>query len=1808
LFLIIFLFVVTFNTDAFAACSGTLATWGGGVTTWNTATNWSPATIPNANTFDVVFSSGTATANLTTSVGCVNVNTPGLLKGSLARTLTVQGDSITSNTSGGLSTWTALTLVLGPHKVPATAQSFTFNQNTTMFALTVASSSVPGAGLFGATITNLNAAAATFTTLANTGLNSSQYVGKITATTYTNTKANSLDVTNGTLTTNAIGAANTVTGGSLNVNSGGTFVTTATFNPVAGFTTTVDNGAPKGILTVTTTSAPAGTLNIDGTMTTTQFNPTATSTSTISSTGTITASTSSTPLGIINVAGSISTPLFNPGGTSNTTINTGGLISATTSSTPGATSVLSITGTLTTPIFNPVSGASITVNSGGNLNATTSSTPGASITVASGGTATIGTYSPASTSTTNVNGHMIVTTFTPAAGSTINVNNGGVLDITTFTPTATTNITVAAGGTLNITTMTGTLAATVNISGTATVTNLPSISTGILDIKSGGKLIFTNGVTLTGATLKVEANGTLEIADTKTITLSSGNFQVLGTSDTFPQNIATKGKIQAPGAGTSYNFTTTGGTLSLTGFNFDRIGVNGLNIGGTTIVSALAGGQFTNLSTTYASVKAIQINTSGAIPVSAPNIAWNWGAFNVFSGTTPLSTDGYKLISSAGCSSHAIDFTGWTGDWYEAQPTFDVTTVIATVGTCTISLSSSTSAVSVLSFDAVPFNAAIDLRWRTDAERNHMGFNVYRSDIYSAQFQQINKSLLRNLKNSSQNQASYRFVDQNVTNGQTYYYYIEDVDTFGKKTMHGPVSATALATLGNPPADNANENSDTNPNDPINNGGSNSPAPIPNPSYENLGNGIVILSKTNKSIRLEITPADPLFSTSSWNNTYEDVAIAGYSKMTLVGSPELPEKDILIEVPDNAVTAKVNNEAITQKTLAGHLITPAPNYALSTGILIPGYSPNQARYADSNFYPMNYYSVQSDLVSTNHSKFLKVKINPLKLNPVTNTISMASKIVLDIGLDGDDWDVTTPDDQSEIGPYAISNTLRINVNKSGVYQLNYADFVNSGVEGPFINKNVNNWRLYFKDVEIPLEITSSTGLFSAGDTIRFYVPFTKEIESKNNQLILSPVSITSSTGVPKRIESLDANPAGQPVAIDVLTKFTKTIEQNLTYVDGITLNDNLDHFFYASLVNFAGMDTLSTTVSLPEIDVNNPENVSVEYYVRGRLGMKGNQIKHSVSLSIAGTEEEVVNFDENERQVLSFSIPANHFIAGNNELDFKVLGTFAPGTDNDFVLVDKVEISYNGYRYGNTGVSTFSLVDSMKVFSLAGFPTNQIVGYDITIPLEPKKLTNIAITSPDGGATFESSFFVNGDVDSDNLKHFAFVSSPSIFKPEQLSLNPGIITSLKSASNHADLIIYGDENLIMAAQDLIDRRISQGLEVMTVTPEQVYAEFSYGVQKSKALKDFMNTALNNWTKAPRFLLILGDGTFDPLDYNVGNLPANQRSVLEKGTLPAPLIPGRFIDFSSDNYFISTEQSHLPRLSVGRLPTNDPEKIKAYSNKIKNYEEGDAAPTNYVKKITFFADSDTGNYEHFNSLSKAMMTTADGFTTNLYDKTELGSGLLVKEKITSEFNSGPLMISMLGHGAFDRFGDNIFNTTDAAQLNNSVLPIVVVWNCESAYFYDADNTYKSLGEELIFNPNGGAIVYMGSTTQTTPPAQSRLAQNFFSQLSAAIKFPAGDIRFGDLIYHAKLGVGDGAYEKDIVNSFSIIGDPTLVMPAPLFPAEAFTTPPVSKGKSMFGCTASAADGGNTPWHEGFLEWAIYMLLIVFGTKLIVQKVK
>ncbi|OIQ19905.1 MAG: hypothetical protein BM556_05305 [Bacteriovorax sp. MedPE-SWde] len=1317
-----------------------------------------------------------------------------------------------------------------------------------------------------------------------------------------------------------------------------------------------------------------------------------------------------------------------------------------------------------------------------------------------------------------------------------------------------------------------------------------------LNIASSRKLVLPNGVNITGGEFRVSTGGILEIGNAQTLQVSGGVISALGINDTFPQNVATKAIIRPQGGTGSWTFSAISGTVNLKGFQLDYLDANGLNISGSTILQALDGGQLTNLPTSYASVKAIQLNSTGSLPLTASNIAWSWGAFNSFNpanGGTPAPTDPYTLVSSTGCSGQTIDFTGWSGDWFESQVTFDVTTRVSASG-CTVNMASAASAVALRSLEAIPYNAAIDIRWETNSESNHLGFNIYRADESGDEYQQINSTIIRNFNNAGQARGTYRFIDSDVDNDNTYFYYIEDIEIAGKRTLHGPVHATPDATLGAPPADGADDNSGTNPNDGDDGNGAN-PFPIQNPSYRDLGNGVVIHNQTSSNIRLVITPDAPVFTASAWNGTYEDVSVTGYSKESTAGLPEIPERILLIEVYDYATTASLINSTVSgESTLAGHNISPAPTWTMDgNGDLQASYSPNATHYATSADTPSQYFDVDTTLQKSGSKTYLRIKVNPLKYNPVSQDVTRATSIELDIGLDGNDWSITPPSAGDIINPFIVANTLKVDYSQAGMYQLDYNDLNNSSVEGPFDGVDINDLRLYYNGSEIPLEINSPSGFFSTGDYIRFYAPFSASLEDLKNSVVLSTVEISEDSNTAKRMASLNGDPSGEQAASDSLSIFTKTYESNTLYVDGETLEDTEDHFFGSRLFNIGGFDTYSLTVNTPEIDNTSDTNVIIKLHVKG-LNYNGVVTLHHMSVEMSGSEEMDHTFAD-ERQILTFEIPADRFIAGNNTIDFKLLGTYAAAGTFEQVYIDKTEIAYVGNGDGSLGKSVITLEESSAVHTITNFGSLNLNIYDTTTPLDASIISNASITTPDAGASYTASFFVNDNENDESLKNIQIIETGSFLSPNGLSLNPGNEQSLKNTDNRADLIIIGHKNLLPAVDELITQRTSQGLEVMLVTPRQIYGEFSNGQVSTSAIRDFMNFAIDSWTNKPEYLLVLGDGTNDPLDHNIDSESAADRVVLDEETIPTPHMTGRFMEFGTDNYFVTQEGSTLPRISVGRLPSNDPEDIRNYVTKLIAYENGTSQPDE-LKTISFVSDTDLGYYEKFSQRSTELASTASSFVSTQIDRTALGSDAATKTEVINSFTNSPLIVSMMGHGASNTFGTNILQTTDASALTNTKLPIVMTWNCETALYFYSARYEESLSEKLIFNPTGGAVVFMGSTTQTTPSAQNTLAQNFFSTLEGDIQTYYKGQRIGDLIIRAKAATGTGAYEQDIVKSYTIIGDPSLQIPSSMFP----DAPPVVEEtpSSGGGCSVNAAHTGGLPWYTGILEYFICFVLLAF----------
>ena len=110
----------------------------------------------------------------------------------------------------------------------------------------------------------------------------------------------------------------------------------------------------------------------------------------------------------------------------------------------------------------------------------------------------------------------------------------------------------------------------------------------------------------------------------------------------------------------------------------------------------------------------------------------------------------------------------------------------ATVNFDDVAFQTGPLAVTVASLSARHVVKGIRLRWRTEAEVDLLGFQVYRSRGHS--WKRLNRSLI--VANGSVSGASYGFLDGTARRGVAYRYRIKAVNQDGTTSWFGPVRVT----------------------------------------------------------------------------------------------------------------------------------------------------------------------------------------------------------------------------------------------------------------------------------------------------------------------------------------------------------------------------------------------------------------------------------------------------------------------------------------------------------------------------------------------------------------------------------------------------------------------------------------------------------------------------------------------------------------------------------------------------------------------------------------------------------------------------------------------------------------------------------------------------------------------------------------------------------------------------------------------------------------------------------------------------------
>ena len=102
------------------------------------------------------------------------------------------------------------------------------------------------------------------------------------------------------------------------------------------------------------------------------------------------------------------------------------------------------------------------------------------------------------------------------------------------------------------------------------------------------------------------------------------------------------------------------------------------------------------------------------------------------------------------------------------------------------------TAVELKWFDVTGTSEAITLGWETASEVDNLGFDLYRAESADGPLARLNGSLIPSQAPGSPTGFVYSYVDDTAVAGIAYYYWLEDIDIYGRVTQHGPVSAVLM--------------------------------------------------------------------------------------------------------------------------------------------------------------------------------------------------------------------------------------------------------------------------------------------------------------------------------------------------------------------------------------------------------------------------------------------------------------------------------------------------------------------------------------------------------------------------------------------------------------------------------------------------------------------------------------------------------------------------------------------------------------------------------------------------------------------------------------------------------------------------------------------------------------------------------------------------------------------------------------------------------------------------------------------------------
>jgi hypothetical protein len=491
-------------------------------------------------------------------------------------------------------------------------------------------------------------------------------------------------------------------------------------------------------------------------------------------------------------------------------------------------------------------------------------------------------------------------------------------------------------------------------------------------------------------------------------------------------------------------------------------------------------------------------------------------------------------------------------------------------------------------------------------------------------------------------------------------------------------------------------------------------------------------------------------------------------------------------------------------------------------------------------------------------------------------------------------------------------------------------------------------------------------------------------------------------------------------------------------------------------------------------------------------------------------------WDGIKQETLTLPIAPGILRNQDNRLILNVPGD--TGAAGESIYLDWLSLEYEGQLDLGQGQLHFrSNAQNVRVFGAGEEP----LAFDVSDPDAPVLLINTEIE--DDSVTFAG----NGPGST-----YLVLNPRDAIRPT-ISPVPEREQPLKSAERGADYlaIVPESQGFEERLQPLLEYRRQQGLRVVTVPLQQIYDEFAHGRQTPRAIREFIHYTLSVWqSPAPRFILLVGDATYDVNDYTGGR---------NKNLIPTNLV---FDDHaghvaSDTSYTIFGGNIPHPDLAIGRFPVQNARQLEVIVDKTLTYERG--ASSSWLSRVLLVADDEP----RFNDSSDWLAETLEtrGYAPQRLYMTENED---IHDAIISALNHGVSIVNYVGHGGIEVWGDEaVLRTEDAPRLRNgSRLPILTTFTCLNGFFHHPD--VDALAETLLWTRGGGIVAAVAPSGRTYSSQQMPLSNAFYNQLLSS-EAPT----VGHALLQAKLTIARDPSLRNVVHTVNLLGDPALGFRSP-----------------------------------------------------------